>query len=225
MPSETFRELRSEYIAALCLPDVEAAESLLSLPAGAVVDFDPSFRRYAVGEPDGNVELYRVAGGGLLARLPGPGLPVADYGGVVFSPDGHFLQQLCATKGWSPESFARLGSDRERAEAGAGSSGCALGRFSPGQSTDRGQTAHADSAANVPGLQLPMPAELRVFETATGRELALLDQVRQLASFAFHPTEPLLAVTGADSVRIIDLNSGHADRPVANARAVISRLG
>ena len=206
MSSETFRDLRSEYIAALCLPDVEAAESLLSLPAGAVVDFDPSFRRYAIGGPDGNVELYRVAGRESLASLPGPGIPVTDYGGVVFSPDGRFLQQLCATRDGRQSHLRLWDLAAGKPKRVLDLPGARWAVFLP-DSRQIAVKLPADSAANVPGLQLPMPAELRSFDTATGRELALLDRADDLASFAFHPTEPLLAVTGADTVRIIDLHS------------------
>ncbi len=207
MPSDTFRDLRSEYIAALCLPDVEAAESLLSLPAGAVVDFDPSFRRYAIGGPDGNVELYRVVGGESLALLPGPGIPVTDYGGVVFSPDGRFLQHLCATRDGRQSHLRVWDLAAAKPKRVLDLPGARWAVFRP-DSRQIAVKLPVDAAANVPGLQLPMPAELRSFDTVTGRELALLDRSDDLASFAFHPTEPLLAVTGADSVRIVDLNSG-----------------
>ena len=207
MPPETFGDLKNEYIAALCLPDVEAAESLISLPAKTVVDFDPQFERYALGGEDGTVSIHRVAGGALREQLPGPGLPVADYGGLVFSPDGRYLQHLCYTRDGSQRHLRLWDLADRKPRLVLDMPGVLWAAFRP-DSQQIAVKLPTDPAAQVPIFQFPAPAEIRVFETASGRERSRPYEATDLASFAFHPTKSQLAVTDSSSVRIIDLDSG-----------------
>ncbi len=101
LPAGALARLRSEAIAALCLPDVEDAQTVEAFPVGtAAVDFDPRLDRYARGAIDGSVTIHRVADNHVVHRLPNPGpdAELAVWDGVVFSPDGTYLQQRCHTR-------------------------------------------------------------------------------------------------------------------------------
>ncbi len=100
-PGRSIDELRTEAIAALCLPDIEADKEWDGWPPGTVaVAFDPAFERYARGDKEGNVHVHRVSDGQELFALPAPpgAGPITDYWGVAFSPDGRFLNQRCWCK-------------------------------------------------------------------------------------------------------------------------------
>jgi serine/threonine protein kinase/WD40 repeat protein len=93
-------ELRTEAIAALCLPDLELNHEGGATTTGAMgFTIDAGFQRYAVADRDGQVRLYRLSDDReLLPPLPGGG-SVSEYGGLEFSPDGRFLHQCCQVQG------------------------------------------------------------------------------------------------------------------------------
>jgi serine/threonine protein kinase/WD40 repeat protein/Flp pilus assembly protein TadD len=89
--ARSLNELRTEAIAALCLPDFEVAREWDGAPAGYTgFALDADFRRYARADSDGNVSVRRVEDDEELAALPGVG-PSTEYDGLQFSPDGRFL--------------------------------------------------------------------------------------------------------------------------------------
>ncbi len=100
-PNRSLAELRTEAIAALCLPDLELASELPGAPVGCnAFALDPSFERFAWTDKHGNVSVRRIRDGEELFHLEGND-PVAGYGGLEFSPDGRFLHQKCeAANGW-----------------------------------------------------------------------------------------------------------------------------
>ena len=92
-------ELRTEAIAALCLPDLELAREGGSETIGARgFTIDAAFQRYAVADKDGKVSIRRLSDDEELLQLTGGGL-VDEYGGLQFSPDGRFLHQRCQVQG------------------------------------------------------------------------------------------------------------------------------
>jgi serine/threonine protein kinase/WD40 repeat protein len=94
-PGRSRDELRTEAIAALCLPDLELAHEGGSEIVGAKgFTIDAAFQRYAIADKDGKVSIRRLSDDEELLQLPGGGL-VNEYEGLKFSPDGRFLHQRC----------------------------------------------------------------------------------------------------------------------------------
>jgi serine/threonine protein kinase/WD40 repeat protein len=84
-------ELRTEAIAALCLPDVESEILSPAFPAGqTAVAFDREFQMYARGDREGNVTVSRASDENEMFHLKVDGT-VSEFDGLKFSPDGRFL--------------------------------------------------------------------------------------------------------------------------------------
>src|SRR5262249_36645493 len=84
-------DLRTEAIAALCLPDIEVAREWAGYPAGSTaLAFDTEFQKYAVGDEQGRVSVRSVNDDHQLLDLAVEGC-VADRDGLQFSSDGRFL--------------------------------------------------------------------------------------------------------------------------------------
>ena len=119
-PGRSIDELRTEAIAALCLPDIEVEKEWDGWPAGsACLAFDPEFERDGRGDRAGKISVRRVSDDAALFELPPPpgGDRVDEYGGVEFSPDGRYLHQRCFQGG---SIRAPVASGRPRAGACAG---------------------------------------------------------------------------------------------------------
>jgi serine/threonine protein kinase/WD40 repeat protein len=99
-PGRSPDELRTEAVAALCLPDLELAHEGGTETVGARgFTIDPAFRRYAVADGDGRVRLYRLSDDRELLDSPLPGGGgVEGYRGLEFSPDGRYLHQRCQVR-------------------------------------------------------------------------------------------------------------------------------
>src|SRR5207249_163815 len=96
--AELTQDLRTEAVAALCLPDFEVAAEWAGWPSGtAQMDFDANLERYAVADDEGNVVVRKVADQSEIARLPGFGK--LAFEGVVLSPDGRLLAHRCGAEG------------------------------------------------------------------------------------------------------------------------------
>jgi serine/threonine protein kinase/WD40 repeat protein len=90
-------ELRTEAIAALCLPDLEVdREWKLDLTGATAFTIADNFERYAFADRDGNVSVRRLDDNAVLYRLRGEG-PLDWYDTLRFNPDGRFLVQECKT--------------------------------------------------------------------------------------------------------------------------------
>ena len=119
MPPERSRdELRTEAIAALCLPDLELDREGGTATIGVRgFTIDPAFQRYAVADKDGKVRIYRLSDDRELLQLPGGGM-VNEYDGLEFSPDGRFLHQRCQIR--ARIQIPAVGPGRPATEGGAG---------------------------------------------------------------------------------------------------------
>src|SRR5262249_38597026 len=96
MGESVFAELRDEMVACLALADVRLLKGPWpGFPAGSTagLGFDADLERYARSDTRGNIEIRRVEGDRLLARLAGhgPGGGGSGAAGIRFSPDGHLL--------------------------------------------------------------------------------------------------------------------------------------
>jgi serine/threonine protein kinase/WD40 repeat protein len=87
---QSIDELRTEAIAALCLPDIQMNVLPKLLPGQTALTFDRGFEVYARGDQQGNVIVCRVHDDSERFHLPVDGGVIPD-GGLSFSPDGRFL--------------------------------------------------------------------------------------------------------------------------------------
>src|SRR5262249_61681925 len=86
-----------EAIAGLALVDLQPVRRFATMAHeddGFTVD--PALERYAVGDGEGNVSVYRIADGGEILRLPRGGGPNLR---LDFSPDGRYLSAVYAVQG------------------------------------------------------------------------------------------------------------------------------
>jgi WD40 repeat protein/serine/threonine protein kinase len=214
--AELRQELRTEAIAALCLPDLEVAREWDGWVPGTVeVDFDGNLERYARADADGNVSVRRVADDVEIARLPGSGQ--VAYTGITWSPDGRFLAHRCL-----PDHRLKLWRlDGPRPEVVLED---APGRHSSTVAfrADSRQLAIAQPAPFYQqlrdgpfGLPSRLPAgSIRLYDTATGRLVREWPVGGEADRLAFHPHLPRLAVGihtkigAAVRVRIFDLDTG-----------------
>src|SRR5262249_46565578 len=149
-------ELRTEAIAALCLPDLEVArEWKLDLTGATAFTIADTFERYALADKDGNVSVRRLDDHTEVCRVPGVG-PLDWYDTLRFSPDGRFLVQQCRTAtGWRSRLW-KLDGAEPAVVLSAGDGVGAVWAFSP----DSRQCA-------VPHIK---DREVRIHATETGRE-------------------------------------------------------
>jgi serine/threonine protein kinase/WD40 repeat protein len=110
-PPEWFDQVRTEAIAAQCLPDLKVdREWPLDLTRATAFTIADNFERYAWGDKDGNVTVRRLADHAELCRLPGEG-PLDWYDTLRFSPDGRFLVQNCGTPAGRHGRLWKLGAE------------------------------------------------------------------------------------------------------------------
>jgi WD40 repeat protein len=189
-PGHSRAELRNAALACLVLADLETVREWEGFPVGSGgLAFDAGLERYAIGDKDGTVRVCRMGDGALLATVPGAGRQL-EFGELSFSPDERFLYRRSVAA--RPELW-RLGSV-----------GAVLAWEAPGNST--GNTAFtADSKL----LAIPYPDGcVRIFETATGKEIGNLPTGFHPMRLAFRPGQAQLAVAGDKLVKILDQNSG-----------------
>src|SRR5262249_44954075 len=93
-------EVRNEAIACLALVDLRPVRRLLTIPhEDDAFNVDPALERYALGDSEGNVSVYRIADGREIVRLP-KGVGPSRH--LMFSPDGRYLIAAYAVRGhWS----------------------------------------------------------------------------------------------------------------------------
>jgi serine/threonine protein kinase len=167
-------ELRTEAIAALCLPDLEVEREwkldVKGLTAFTIAD---TFERYAYADKDGNVSVRRLEDHTELGRLQGEG-PLAGYDTLLFSPDGRFLVQKCRiAAGWRSRLWKLDGAEPAVVLSTAGAF-----EFSP----DSRQCAVAEAR------------EIRIHDPETGRELRRFRFQHDVGwRLRWNPRRPLLA--------------------------------
>jgi WD40 repeat protein len=191
-PDHSRDELRTEAIAALCLPDLELAHEGESKPVGAIgFAIDAAFERYAWADKDGNVRICRLRDDEELLRLPGGG-PVDEYDGLQFSPDGRFLHQLYHTPRGIRSLLWDLDAPKPKAVLDDEHNGLA---FRP------------DSQEVAVSYR---NRTLRFLEPASGRELRrfTLDLMPIDRSLLWNPKLPQLLVHMKKSMRLVNVDTG-----------------
>jgi serine/threonine protein kinase/WD40 repeat protein len=184
-------ELRTEAIAALCLPDLEVErEWKLDLRGATAFAIASTFERYAFADARGNVSVRRMADHAELCRLPGEG-PLDWYDTLHFSPDGRFLVQRSRTAaGWHSRLWKLGGAEPVVMLAGDLSDY----DFSP----DSQRCAILDQQAH----------QLRIHELETGRELRRFPDDSSWGRLRWNPRRPLLAQCTRKGWRTIDVETG-----------------
>jgi serine/threonine protein kinase/WD40 repeat protein len=193
-------ELRTEAIAALCLPDCEVVKEWNGWPDDtSVLTVDPAFRRYARADGHGNISVRRIDDDTELFALPGAGVSGTDYTGLRFSPDGRFLHFTSAPFGggkfrgrlWKlDERHPTLVVDDDHI-------GCT---FSP----DSKRCAVGSSDGTIWVLECATGKALRHFATGWPGALGL--------QWSPHGTEVI--VTNGSFWRLLDVESGRLSRDV-----------
>jgi serine/threonine protein kinase/WD40 repeat protein len=189
-PNHTLDELRTEAIAALCLPDLEVAQECPDeLPKGTgPFVFDPSFQRYARGEAQGGISVRSFDDARELLRLP-RAKHCADYWGITFSSNGRFIHQKDSEQ--TGGCLWRIDADRPRLVSEGDYYSFA---FSP----DSNQWA----ATYTDGT-------LRLFDTETGRELRRFGPWEKEAwGLRWNPKLPQIEVHNQFAWWIVDLATG-----------------
>jgi serine/threonine protein kinase/WD40 repeat protein len=182
-------ELRDAALGCLVLADLETVREWVGDPPFVGLDFDAALERYAFGDKDGAVRVCRTGDGALLATVPGAGQRL-EFGELSFSPDGRFLYRRSV--GARPQVWL------------LDSSGAVLAWEAPANST-----AIAAFTADSKLLGIPYPDGcVRIFDTATGKELGNLASGLHPMRLAFRPGQAHLALAGDKLVKILDQNSG-----------------
>jgi serine/threonine protein kinase/WD40 repeat protein len=191
-------ELRTEAIAALCLPDLEAdREWKLDLTGVTAFTIADTFDRYAFADRDGSVSVRRLADHTELCRVPGDG-PLAWFDTLRFSPDGRFLVQHCDTPaGWRGRLWKLHGAE-PTAVLTLTNAGF---EFSP----DSRRCAVFDRSAQV----------LRIHDPETGRELRRFHCDGTDWWMRWNPRRPLLAACNRTGWRTISVETGEVMAEVA----------
>ncbi len=183
-PEHSRDELRTEAIAALCLPDVRIAQEWDGWPGGSAhLDFDGALERYVRTDHAGGVSICRV----------GEGTPLAQFTSGLKKPwprltsDGRFLA-LCAQNRcelWKLDGREPILLVPQQ--------DCVAFDFS--SNDRRAALVHSDGTISV-------------YDLATGRLIQLPKAGPHPVDFAaFHPDGRRLALSHGDGVQIRDLDS------------------
>jgi serine/threonine protein kinase/WD40 repeat protein len=183
-------ELRTEAIAALCLPDLEVERKwTLDVKGLTAFTIAASFERYAYADKDGNVSVRRLHDDTKLWRLPGKGR--LDWHDTLrFSPDGRFLWQECKTAAGSRCRLWKLDGDEPVVMLRVGKS---LWDFS----SDSRLCAVCDHESS----------EMRIHALENGRELRRFP-CEEAWCLRWNPHRPLLAMCTRTGWRTIDVETG-----------------
>jgi serine/threonine protein kinase/WD40 repeat protein len=191
-PAAWFDGLRTEAIAALCLPDLAVArEWPLDMTRATAFTVADNFERYAWADMDGNVSVRRLADHAELYHLPGVG--ALDFSETLrFSPNGRFLvQHFRTTGGWRNRLWKLDGAEPKVVLSAADGAW----DFSP----DSRQVA-------VPHVK---DREIRIHATETGRELRRFRFQKDIGwRLRWNPWRPLLAVINGTALRTINVKTG-----------------
>ncbi len=195
-PGRSRDELRTEAIAALCLPDLELIREGGSATVGASgFAIDPAFQRYTWRDKDGKVHLYRLSDDKELLQLCDGGL-VGDFAGMQFSPDGRFLNQIIETAQGYRSHLWDLDTPQPKAVLDDGHIGLA---FRPDS---------REVAASYPDRTV------RFFDLATGREKRRfsidITPPYPYHSLLWNPRLPQLLIRNQTSLRLLNVDTGES---------------
>jgi serine/threonine protein kinase/WD40 repeat protein len=196
-------ELRTEAIAALCLPDLEVDKEWIGYPTGSsAFAIDPSFEKYARADKQGDVSVRRVADDAELFHLSGSG-KCADYGGLVFSPDGRFLRVRLAAR------------TRESLWCLDGNSPVCIQTY---------DACSADFSPDSTRLAVSSTdGTVHVFEIETGQHLKAIPTPMAEAALFWNPVRANeIIMADARSWRILNPNSGELGPAIALPPGVIT---
>jgi serine/threonine protein kinase/WD40 repeat protein len=202
-------ELRTEAIAALCLPDLEVErEWKLHVMGQSGLTIADTFERYAYADKDGNVSVRRLDDHTELYRLPGEG---SDWylETLPFSPDGRFQVQRCKSDaGWQCQLWKLDGAEQRRVLSASNTWTWA---FSP----DSRQIAIIQGKDRA----------IRVHDTDSGHELRRFRFQHEPGSMLrWNPRRPLLAEATSSGWRTINTETGEVVGEEASGIAGFIRL-
>ena len=189
-PDRSLDELRTEAIAALCLPDIEVVKEWDGIPEEATAfAIDPAFERYAWGDKDGNVSVRRIEGDAELFKLSGTGR-VWEYDGLKFSPDGRFLHIMCFVNERYRGRLWRLDDPQPVAVLDDDHVGFA---FRPDS---------RQFAASYPD------GSIRLYDLANGQEVRRFASGLKMPWLAWNPRHTQLALLSSTAWQVMDIETG-----------------
>jgi WD40 repeat protein len=195
-------EVRNEAITCLTLPDLRLVRSWEGCPPDTLaLAVDGRAEHYACSDGHGNLTVRRIADDQEVRPLPGWG----DPAWLVFSPDGRYLAAMYDREFqfriWDLRTSAAVLATRTRGHVD----------FSPG-----GRWVAVDDQSDD---------SVRVYETASGKEVQRLTVGPGEHALAFHPDGRQLAVASLQGpvIGFYDVLSGQAPqtlRPPAPAKSL-----
>jgi len=200
------RKLADEAVAALCLPDLVAAQQWPGAPQGChTVAFTQLLDIYARCDVDGNISVRRVGDDREIAAFR-TGHRVGDYSGLQFSPDGRYLRATTYDEAAGSRLF-RI--DVAPAKTILDDHHLALA-FSP----DSRQFVARYRGNEYRVCELPSGKELKRFRFPDGSD--------DPGFICWNPRRPQIAITRRAGWRIADLETGEqqAECPVPASVAI-----
>ena len=207
LANQPLAELRNAAIACLVLPDVEPGLEWQGWPTGTLgYAIDATFERYVRVGARGPASLRRVADDREIASLPSSGR--IAWAGLLFSPDGRFLQHRFAdgrVKLWKLDGAEPVVVFEDQVSSPGPESRASFRR-------DSRQLAVSN----------PEDRSVRIHDTTTGKLVRRLPLALPAVHLAFRPGSPHLAVSGGKAVCVFDLDAG--DIPLQRLVAPGGRL-
>ncbi len=181
-----FDRLRNEIVACLALPDLELVREWDGFPAGSFsVDFDDGMNLYARADTQGNVSVRRIADDVELASLPGTKEPAL----VRFSPDA---QRLAVVSERNLRLW-RIDDKTPIIDTSIGKHELGVSRFAFGMQGEQLAVIQGGAATII------------LFNAKTGAEIERVQLGEKIGKLAFHPVQPLLALTAGKAILLYDL--------------------
>jgi WD40 repeat protein/tetratricopeptide (TPR) repeat protein len=219
--AEAALELRNEAVACMTLADLRLEWRRDQFPVeGRALAIDPDFRRYARGDEQGTVTVYRVEDDQELVRLPGR-FELRRIPFLRFSPDGRFLalrhgaQPQTHIDVWDLDRrlLVRRYADAEELDFSPDSRQVAIGyrdgvirlhdlaaggagqSLSPPLARDSSSKICFNSQGTALAVADYRSRRVCIWDLATGKRVRELKHPAALGTLAWHPQGRLLAAT------------------------------